>query len=223
MQRIGLFGGSFNPIHNGHLHLIQAAKECLSLDHVVLIPAAVSPFKQHHEDMASAADRLAMCRLAAEALSDCSMDSCELERNGVSYTVDTVRLYREQYPDAKLVLLVGSDMFLSFHRWHCWKEILNMAALGVVSRETDRQHMLEAQRQFLLQYGEIFLCRAAVYTISSTKIRENRRNQIDFSCYLPKKVVQYIVSHGLYLPETSVFASAEDMDAEGDGFSDGKF
>ena len=84
MQRIGLFGGSFNPIHNGHLHLAKAAKEGLGLDKVVLIPANVSPFKQDAPGMASGADRLAMCRLAAETLSFCEVDSCELERSGVS-------------------------------------------------------------------------------------------------------------------------------------------
>ena len=146
MQRIGLFGGSFNPIHNGHLHLAKAAKEGLGLDKVVLIPANVSPFKQDAPGMASGADRLAMCRLAAETLSFCEVDSCELERSGVSYTVDTVRLFRERYPEAELVLLVGSDMFLSFTRWHCWQEILEMAALGVVSRMTGDLEQLRRQQ-----------------------------------------------------------------------------
>ena len=152
MQRIGLFGGSFNPIHNGHLHLVQTARESLGLDQVVLIPANVSPFKQQNPDMASGADRLAMCRLAAETLPFCTVDGCELERAGVSYTVDTVRLFRNRYPEAELVLLVGSDMFLSFPRWHCWQEILEMAALGVVSRMDGDMAELEAQRAFLLQY-----------------------------------------------------------------------
>ena len=103
MQRIGLFGGSFNPIHNGHLHLAQTARESLGLDQVVLIPANVSPFKQQNPDMASGADRLAMCRLAAETLPFCTVDGCELERAGVSYTVDTVRLFRNRYPEAELL------------------------------------------------------------------------------------------------------------------------
>ena len=97
-----------------------------------------------------------------------------------------------------LVLLVGSDMFLSFTRWHCWQEILEMAALGVVSRMTGDLEQLRRQEAFLLQYGKIFLCDVPVYTVSSTKIRENRKNHTDFSCYLPQKVVQYIVSHNLY-------------------------
>ena len=105
MQRIGLFGGSFNPIHNGHLHLAQTARESLGLDQVVLIPANVSPFKQQNPDMASGADRLAMCRLAAETLPFCTVDGCELERAGVSYTVDTVRLFRTGIPK---------------QNWCCW-------------------------------------------------------------------------------------------------------
>ena len=166
MQRIGLFGGSFNPIHNGHLHLAQTARESLGLDQVVLIPANVSPFKQQNPDMASGADRLAMCRLAAETLPFCTVDGCELERAGVSYTVDTVRLFRNRYPEAELVLLVGSDMFLSFPKWHCWQEILEMAALGVVSRMDGDMAELEAQRAFLLQYGKIcVLLRFARYLL----------------------------------------------------------
>ena len=133
----------------------------------MLIPANVSPFKQQNPDMASGADRLAMCRLAAETLPFCTVDGCELERAGVSYTVDTVRLFRNRYPEAELVLLVGSDMFLSFPKWHCWQEILEMAALGVVSRMDGDMAELEAQRAFLLQYAKFFcvLLRFARYLL----------------------------------------------------------
>lgn len=198
MKRIGLFGGSFNPIHNGHLHLIRTARKCLCLDEVILIPARVSPFKQNQTEIVSAADRLAMCRLAAEELPFCSVSSFEIERSEVSFTCYTTAHFRALYPTDELVLLLGSDMFLSFHQWHHWQEILKSTALGVVSREADDRQMLEQQRRFLLQYGKIFLCTAAPYTISSTKIRGMIENHENFSCYLPKKVVQYIVSHCLY-------------------------
>ena len=201
MQRIGLFGGSFNPIHNGHLHLVQTAKEGLGLSHVYLIPARVSPFKQAQTPAVSAEDRLAMCRLAAAEVPDCSVDACELEQARVSYTIYTVQEFHRRFPEAELVLLLGSDMFLQFQNWHRWQEILELAALGVVSREKDDQQALLAQQQFLLQYGKIFVCHAAAYTISSTKIRESIKNHKDFSCYLPQKVVQYIVYHRLYESE----------------------
>ncbi len=199
MSRIGLFGGSFNPIHNGHLHLIESAKQELNLEKVVLIPAGISPFKQHMTGIASGAQRYDMCMLAVENLPYCFVDDCEIRRDGVSYTVDTVVYFRRQYPNAELVLLVGSDMFLSFQRWHRYKEILRNAGLAVVSREGDDTEALEAHRKILLQYGKIFLCHAQAYTISSTKIREIRKKGGDFSCYLPEKVVQYIISHKLYL------------------------
>ncbi len=198
MQRIGLFGGSFNPIHNGHLHLIRAAKESFSLDRVILIPARVSPFKQNQKETATPADRLAMCRLAAEELPFCSADAFELERNQVSYTCYTAAHFRQQYPVDELVLLLGSDMFLSFQKWYRWQDILSHVSLGVVSREADDREQLEKQRNLLLQFGKIYLCNARPYTISSTKIRESIQNREDFSCYLPKKVVQYIVRHHLY-------------------------
>ncbi|WP_308539198.1 nicotinate (nicotinamide) nucleotide adenylyltransferase [uncultured Ruminococcus sp.] len=139
-----------------------------------------------------------MCRLAAETLPFCQVDSYELEQKTVSYSIYTVAHFRRKFPDAALVLLVGSDMFLSFCSWYRWQDILRNVALGVVSREADDQAALRRQQAFLMQYGKIFLCESPVYPISSTKIRENCKNAVDFSCYLPKKVVQYIISHDLY-------------------------
>ncbi|MGN1404166.1 MAG: nicotinate (nicotinamide) nucleotide adenylyltransferase [Ruminococcus sp.] len=198
MGRIGLFGGSFNPVHNGHLHLAQAAKDCLSLDRVILIPARVSPFKQGMGEIVSPEDRLEMCRLAAQTLPFCSVDDYELTQERVSYSFYTVRHFHALFPEDELVLLLGSDMLLSFQQWYRWQDILNLASLGVVSRASDDREILAQECERLLQYGKIFLCSAEAYTISSTKIRENIKNQKDFSCYLPKKVVQYIVSHQLY-------------------------
>lgn len=203
MRRIGLFGGSFNPIHNGHLHLIQTAQHCLRLEKVILIPAWVSPFKQQYGEMASAQDRLAMCRLAAQTLPYCSVDSFELERKDVSYTIYTVEYFHQKFPESELVLLMGSDMFLSFPQWYRWQGILKITSLGIVSRETDDWEKLEDQRDFIQQYGTSYLCQAQAYPISSTKIRENFKKNKDSSCYLPEKVVQYILSHQLYQEHAS--------------------
>lgn len=193
-----MFGGSFNPIHNGHLHLVQTAKRCLALDEVILIPARVSPWKQQHENMASPQDRLAMCRLAAETLPYCRVDDFELEQEGVSYTISTAQHFHQCCPDAERILLMGSDMFLCFTRWYRWQEILQLLSLGVVSRETDDWEKIARQRQLLRPYGSVELCKAQAYPMSSTKIRENFKNHVDSSCYLPKKVVEYIEAHLLY-------------------------
>ena len=198
MRRIGLFGGSFDPIHNGPLHLIETARHCLSLDEVILIPAYVSPFKQARHDMASSEDRLAMCQLAVQSLPFCHVDSFELERTEVSYTIYTVQQFQEIYLDAEIVLLVGSDMFLSFPKWYRWKEILQIVSLGVISRETDDLEKLEDQKIKLQKYGKIEVCQTSPFPISSTKIREKCKKHQDYACYLPEKVVQYIRMHRLY-------------------------
>ena len=166
-----------------------------------ITPEIMEEVKENLKDQVRILKRIGydMCMLAVENLPYCFVDDCEIRRDGVSYTVDTVVYFRRQYPNAELVLLVGSDMFLSFQRWHRYKEILRNAGLAVVSREGDDTEALEAHRKILLQYGKIFLCHAQAYTISSTKIREIRKKGGDFSCYLPEKVVQYIISHKLYL------------------------
>ena len=196
--RIGLFGGSFNPIHNGHLHLIHSAKEQLQLEQVILLPAAVSPFKQHMAETTSAEDRYQMCRLAVEECSDCRVDDFELKQKGVSYSIVSAEHFHRIYPEHQLVWLMGSDMFLSFQHWYRWQDFLKYAALGVLARTDADQEKLAQQYQTLSPYGRIFLCNAPVYAVSSTKIRENCKKHEDFSCYLPKKVVQYIISHALY-------------------------
>ncbi|MCC8110532.1 MAG: nicotinate (nicotinamide) nucleotide adenylyltransferase [Ruminococcus sp.] len=196
--RIGLFGGSFNPIHNGHLHLMSAAKEQLQLEQVILLPARVSPFKQHQTDMVSAADRYAMCQLAVEDFSDCRVDDFELQQKGVSYSLFSARHFSTCFPNHQLIWLMGSDMFLQFQQWYHWEEFLEYAALGVLARSDADQEKIAIQQERLLPYGTIFLCEVPVSTVSSTKIREKCKKQENFSCYLPQKVVQYIISHGFY-------------------------
>ena len=118
MERIGLFGGSFHPIHNGHLHLAHTAMEQLHLQHVIFVPAYCSPFKQKSAYTVSDAHRLAMCRLAVAGEPAFSVSDYELNREQVSYTIDTISHFQEQNPEAAFVLLMGSDMLLQFDHWY---------------------------------------------------------------------------------------------------------
>lgn len=198
-KRLGLFGGSFDPIHNGHLYLLEEARRGLALERVVLLPAAVSPFKQKRRAGASGADRLAMCRLAVEHMPWCSVSEWEVRQAGVSYSYETVSHYHGQFPAAKLVWLMGSDMFLTFQNWYRWRDMLRLCALGVLAREERDFQRIRAQYIELSKFGTIFLCNTDVYPISSTEIRQKRKNGEDFSCHLPEKVVKYIVRHNLYV------------------------
>lgn len=197
MRRIGIFGGSFNPPHLGHMHLAESVHEALSLDEVRLVPSGISPHRSM-EAYAPDADRLAMCRLAAEGYPWMRADDHELRQAKVSYTVYTVRHFAEMFPGDKLYLLVGGDMLRSFQEWYQWQEILQHAALACVAREPGEYDTLCGCAEKLHQYGEICLLHVESFEISSTKIRELVQKKQNYSCYLPEKIVQYIQTRNLY-------------------------
>ena len=196
-MRIGLFGGSFNPPHRGHLHLAESVHEALGLDEVWLIPSKISP----HRSMAAYAperDRFEMCRLAAEEYPWLRAEDYELRQEQVSYTFYTVEHFTEERPEDEFFLLMGSDMLLSITTWHCWQEILRRVTLAGIAREEGEYERLEAAAEELRQYGRIEIVHVDSFTVSSTKIRELVKNSQDCSCYLPKKIVQYIRMQKLY-------------------------
>ncbi len=197
MKRIGLFGGSFNPPHLGHLHLAESVHDALSLDEVRLIPSRISPHRSMAE-YAPEADRLEMCRLAAEGYPWLTAEDYELQQDRVSYTYSTVRHFADLYPDAELFWLIGGDMLKSFTTWHRWEEILQLCAVAAVAREPDEYAELQQVAAELRQYGEIHLINVDSYPVSSTKIREMIRSSQNYPCYLPEKVVQYIKENQLY-------------------------
>lgn len=191
-MRMGVFGGTFNPIHNGHLHLLQEAKAALQLDHVLLIPTKIPPHKVP-EQLASEQDRLEMCRLATQHLPWVSVSDLEMHREGPSYTVDTLRTLRAEYPQYDLYLLMGSDMLLTVERWFQSEQIAQMACVVGLAREKDASEALQAHLVVLKSLG----FNARVIDVpplpnSSTAVRAG-----DLSA-LPEAVADYIQSHHLY-------------------------
>lgn len=132
-KRIGVFGGSFDPVHWGHLLIAETARESLGLDHIRWIPASTSPLKRDGP-VASDADRLAMLRLAIDDADGHVIDPCELERGEVSYTVDTLDDLRLRFPGAELFLIIGSDSLATWPRWHAPERIAELATVAVVRR-----------------------------------------------------------------------------------------
>ena len=133
MARIGLFGGSFNPIHSGHINLAVSVMEKLMLDKVIFIPSGLAPHKSSSE-YADSADRLEMCRLATEEYESFEVSDYEINKSGKSYSVYTVEHFRKIFPDDELFLMVGSDMLLTFDTWFRYEDILKNAVLAAVSR-----------------------------------------------------------------------------------------
>ena len=197
MARRGILGGSFNPIHNGHLHLGKTVRDALSLDEILLMPSGTAPHKSSAA-YAPAEDRLAMCRLAAEDCPGFAVSDFELRKTGKSYTVETLRALQTQAPADSWFLLVGSDMLLTFTQWYCWEEILRRCTLVCMSRGTEQYAVLEAAAAQLRRYGTVQLVDVPPLQVSSTEIRERIRDQRNYACYLPKKVVQYILLANLY-------------------------
>ncbi len=132
-KRVGVFGGSFDPVHWGHLLIAETARESLGLDHIRWIPASTSPLKRHGP-VASASDRLAMLRLAIDDAEGHVIDRCELERGDVSYTADTLHDLRRRLPAADLFLIIGSDSLATWPRWHAPERIAELATVAVVRR-----------------------------------------------------------------------------------------
>ncbi len=196
-MRIGIYGGSFNPVHKGHIHLAKAAADDFGLDRVYLVPSKVSPHRSSDE-YAAEADRIAMLALACGEDERLRVSSFELDHDRVSYSIYTVEYFRSLYPDSEIFLLMGSDMLLSFDQWNRWQDIMNEAVIGAVSRNGGDISQLEKKAEELSRYGRVCLSRSAPVEVSSSKIREKIEKNEDFACYLSENVVQYIRYRGLY-------------------------
>jgi len=133
MQRIGIFGGSFDPVHLGHLLVAQAALEELALDRLFFVPAAHSPFKPENQP-APAADRLRLLRLALAGQTRCEVDEQEIQRSGVSFTVETLRNYAQRFPGATLFYLIGADNVASLPQWREADELARLAEFVAIPR-----------------------------------------------------------------------------------------
>lgn len=200
-MRRAIFGGSFDPVHNGHISLASELQRALALDQIIVMPTGISPFKKDMERRpASGADRLEMCRLAFADMPFVTVSDHEISRGGVSYTADTVRHFHGLYQSDELFWLVGGDMLMSFDRWKNWQEILSMCSLAAVSREQDGGDMenLEKKAAELNKYGNVSIVRTEPFEISSTEIRKKIIKNSDISCYVPQNVVKYILENHLY-------------------------
>ena len=201
-MKIGIYGGSFNPPHLGHVLAAQDCRRQLGLDRVLVIPASIPPHKQLSGGSPEALQRLELTKLAFEALDGFSVLDLELRREGKSYTVDTVRQLRTQYPDDTLYLMMGTDMFLSFQDWYCPAEIARMAELVCFSRyaadSRDRAALEQQARTLAKMFGKApVLLRNECFEISSTQVRRLLFFGIA-EPYVPQAVLQRIAALRLY-------------------------
>lgn len=199
MGRIGIYGGTFNPPHIGHIHAVQYAISALSLDLLYVIPSCISPHKAMLQGTASPEQRLEMLQIATSDIEKVKVSDIELQRGGVSYTYETVAQIKRQHPEDELIFLMGTDMFLSFDTWRFPEKITEKASLGVLYRgDKDEQEEIAAKKVCLEQRGaKIYLIANPVTQISSTDLRR----MLVFQCaepFLPKGIGAYIAENCLY-------------------------
>jgi nicotinate-nucleotide adenylyltransferase len=186
---IGLLGGSFDPIHNGHLIVGQVASEALGLDELRFVPAREQPFKQGRHG-APAADRAAMLQLALEGAPALGVDPLELTRRGPSYTVDTLRRLRAREPAAEFVLLLGADAAQELSAWREAEEIPKLARVVVFARPGSPIPNLSSISSTIA---------VPAVDISATDIRRRVREGRPIRGWVPEAVSRYIAAHRLYL------------------------
>ena len=191
-MRIGVFGGTFDPPHVGHLLLASDAREALDLDRLIFVPAATQPFKAHTPPIASARDRLEMVRLAVADDANYTIDDTEIDRKGLSFTVDTLEQLSRKNPGAKLFLLLGEDTLAGIDGWRNPGRIRELATLAVMRRSGSEGPAVTA-----IAAG-VTTVSARRVDVSSTEIRERLRAGKSIKGFVPESVERFIEARGLY-------------------------
>lgn len=203
-RRIGLLGGTFNPIHYGHLRIADAVRRRLALDELRLVPAGRPPHKKGDASVAPAADRLAMARLAVSEFPGLSVSDVEVRRDGPSFTVDTLAdIRRETGPDAEIYFLVGADTLPEIPGWHQAARLADLAEIVVVNRpgrsvrvtdELVRTFGEERARQLVERAIEV-----PPEPASATAVRDRVRRGLSLRGWVPERVARYIREKGLFI------------------------
>ncbi|HDI83382.1 nicotinate (nicotinamide) nucleotide adenylyltransferase [candidate division WOR-3 bacterium] len=183
---IGIFGGTFDPIHTGHLILCRDVIELLGLKKIILVPAHVSPFKVGVET-STAEDRLKMVEIAIEHDPLLNVSDYEIKRGGVSYTIETINYLKNIY--GEVCLLIGADQAKDFKKWHRWEEILKTTPVYVLKRKGFNFEHLEGMHSLDTR----------LIDISSTEIRNRVKEGRSIKYLVPERVEAYILDRGLYL------------------------
>jgi nicotinate-nucleotide adenylyltransferase len=216
-MKIGIFGGTFNPVHNGHLAAAEEVRLRLKLDTILFVPSSLPPHKQE-EEVPPAAQRLEMVRLAIAGNAHFALSDIEIQRGGKSYTVDTIEALRQAWPNAELYFITGIDAFLDIQAWYQWRKLLGLCHFVVIARpgyhfvDLVRLDFLNSAAGELLKIDQgtipgavvsagafsIYLENLPLHDIASTDIRKAVKLGKDVKYFLPDTVLTYIIKKRIY-------------------------
>ena len=197
-MKIGLYGGAFNPVHNGHLALAEHFKNALELERLIFIPTHVPPHKSG-DGLVSGEHIINMLSLALSGLEYCSVSDIEFRREGKSYTYDTVCELKKIYPDDEFFLIVGADQYFDFQKWYRADDILRQVTVCSAARENNQyRQMLEYKSKHDNMQNTV-VCNFDVTEISSSKIRNMIITGQSVSEFVPDSVLRYIKENNLYV------------------------
>ena len=198
-MKIAIYGGSFNPPHMGHVEAARTVAEALRPDRFLIMPANIPPHKALAADSPEAEERLSLCRLAFGKIPGAEISEMELKREGKSYSCDTVSELRQTYPDAELILVIGTDMLLNFEKWYRFRYLMENCTLAVLPRAEDDEEALQetAERLRAAYDAKIELLSHTPVEISSERVRERLPLRTGEG-YLPDEVYAEIIRRRCY-------------------------
>lgn len=208
MSKIGIFGGTFNPIHNGHINLLNQMINSLNLDKAIVIPTNLPPHKKV-SNLSNFDDRFNMCKLAFNNYKNVEVSDIEHKISGASYTFNTLSYLKDKYSGDSLYLIIGSDMALDFNSWYKYKDILQM--VKVVTAARDKTEYKRLKEDINIIKNNIEVLKIDEYNISSTAIRIMVSQNIDCKKFLHDKVNNYIIDNGLYSGKKCLLSECDEL------------
>lgn len=197
-MKILIFGGTFNPVHNGHIAMCKAAQKAVNPDLTLIIPTYMPPHKAVNGDLLLGEDRINLCRLAFDGFDNTEVSDIEIKAEQKSYSVITLAKLHEIYPDAELYMLCGADMFLTLKTWFKYEEIIKLTTVCVVPRDGGLAELEEYAKLVEADGGECIIIDTPTVEISSTEIRNTINSGENADSMLPKNVLNYINKHNLF-------------------------
>ena len=200
-KAIGILGGTFDPIHYGHLFIAEWLRQKLNISPILFIPANESPFKQH-KTVALTEDRYNMLKLALEDNENFEISRIDIDRPAPSYTVDTITILSKEYSNHNLLFILGSDAFLDIKKWRNHEKLLKLCRLVIVPRESTYNSVIIKQWLVnnLYEYQDrITFIELPIFSVSSSLIRQRIKKNLSVRYMIPDKVLEYIKNKNLYI------------------------